>query len=307
MSALPTYRPGSSPLHRTRAGVAALYCAVPTAVALLLDSPLPLAAMLAGVVLAGVRAGVGREMWRAARFAVPLALLVALVNPIASRRGLTVLWDGPVVPLFGNFDITLEAVSYGGVAGLRVLVVGMAAALFSAVVDSDELLRIARRIAPRSALTASLATRLVPLLGRDAARLSEAYSLRAAPLPATGVRRGAILTRALAAGALERSVDMAAALEVRGYSVRSRRTAARVRAREPWSVQDMRFAAAALCLLVLTIVLERSGLAGFEPYPLLALDSGLADLIAAGSLMLAMAAPFGWRPGRCHDLGEGLE
>ncbi len=305
MSTLLSYRPGNSPLHRARAGVAAFYCAVPTAVALLLDSPLALAAMLAGLIWAGARAGVGRELWRAARIALPLAVVVALVNPIASRRGLTVLWDGPTVPLFGNFDITLEALAYGAVAGLRVFVVGMAAALFSAVVDPDELLRLARRIAPRSALTASLATRLVPLLGRDAARFSEAYALRAAPLPATGVRRGAVLTRALAAGALERSVDMAAALEVRGYSVRARRNAARVRAPEPWSVQDFRFAAAALCVLALAVAIGLRGLAGFEPYPLLHLETGPSDLIAAASLMLAMAMPFGLRRSGADGLGGG--
>jgi energy-coupling factor transport system permease protein len=307
VSALPAYRPGASPLHRARAGVAALYCAAPTVAALLLDSPLPLAALLAGVVWAGIRAGVGGELWRAARLALPLAVLVALVNPIASRRGLTVLWNGPTVPLFGNFDVTLEALAYGGVAGLRVLLVGMAAALFSATVDPDELLRLARRVAPRSALTASLATRLVPLLGRDATRLSEAYSLRAAPLPATGLRRGAALTRALAAGALERSVDMAAALEVRGYSVRSRRGAARVRAREPWSVQDFRFALATLCVSGLAVAIAASGVAGFQTYPLLHLDTGRADLVAAASLTFAMAAPFGLRRETGLGLGEELE
>ena len=39
----------------------------------------------------------------------------------------------------------------------------------SAAVDPDELLKALRRISYRSALTASLATRLVPVLARDAA------------------------------------------------------------------------------------------------------------------------------------------
>ena len=38
----------------------------------------------------------------------------------------------------------------------------------SAAVDPDELLRMFRRVSYRSALTATLATRLVPVLARDA-------------------------------------------------------------------------------------------------------------------------------------------
>ena len=67
-----------------------------------------------------------------------------------------------------SYDITLEALIYGGVAGMRVLVVALAFALYSAAVDPDEVLRTFRRLSLRSSLTASLATRLVPLVGRDA-------------------------------------------------------------------------------------------------------------------------------------------
>jgi energy-coupling factor transport system permease protein len=300
MTVVPTYRPTGSPLHAARAWVGAFYCAAPSLAALVLDSPIALAALLAGVVAAGVRAGVAVELRRAARLAVPLAVLVALINPIVSRRGLTVLFDGPTVPLFGNFDVTLEALAYGAVSGLRVLVVAMAAALFSAAVDADELLVLARRIAPRSALTASLATRLVPLLGRDAARLSAAYGLRA-DTPATGLRRSALLTRALAAGALERSMDMAAALEVRGYSIRGRhgRTP---RSLEPWSAWDRRFAAAAVAVGGLALAMASSGLSDLEPYPLLHLEAGPADIAACAGLAVAMTAPFGLRRRAVEDV-----
>ena len=63
---------------------------------------------------------------RAARLAVPLALLVAAINPLVSREGLTLLAQGPAVPLYGQLDVTLEAVVYGAVAALRVLVVVLA-------------------------------------------------------------------------------------------------------------------------------------------------------------------------------------
>src|SRR5213078_1072700 len=51
-----------------------------------------------GVALAAASARVGRELVKAAALAVPLAVLVAAINPLVSQQGLTVLLDGPVVP-----------------------------------------------------------------------------------------------------------------------------------------------------------------------------------------------------------------
>ena len=53
----------------------------------------------------------------------------------------------------------------------------------SVAVDPDALLRLFRRVSYRSALTASLATRLVPVLARDATRMSDAARCRPARRP----------------------------------------------------------------------------------------------------------------------------
>jgi hypothetical protein len=58
-------------------------------------------------------------------------------------------------------------------------------------------------------------------------------------------------------------------------------------------VQDFRFAAATIFVLALAIAIGLSGLASFEPYPLLHLDAGLADVVVSALLAVAMAAPFG--------------
>ena len=142
---------------------------------------------------------------------MPLAILIALVNPLVYQGGDTLLVRGGTF-LGRRFDVTLEALAAGGLAGLRVIAFLMAFGLFSACVDPDELLRLFRRVSYRSALTASLATRLVPVLARDALRMGDAARCRPQPPGRLAV------TRAALAGALERAVDVAAALEVRGYS-----------------------------------------------------------------------------------------
>jgi energy-coupling factor transport system permease protein len=293
---VPTYRNTGSPLHHVRAGVAAAFTLAPCIVALIVPHPLVLAAALGCVIAAGAAAGVGAELRKAAWLAVPLAVMVAAINPLVSREGLTLVVQGPTVPLYGTLDITLEAIVFGAVAGLRVLVVVLAFALYSAVVDPDRVLRALHRIAPRSALTASLATRMIPLLARDAERMREAYALRADAVPASGRRarlgRAGTMTRALAAGALERAMDAAASLEVRGYGARKPRVRA-VRPRLPWSRDDRAFALAAAALIAIPLALRLAGAGWFDPYPQLRADDGAAVFAVAFILPALAIAPFG--------------
>lgn len=277
------YRPCSSALHATRPGAAIAYCTSFALAAVLFEHPLVLGAAAGGIVLAarGAGVGVGGEVRRAARAAVPLALLFALLNPLITSEGRTLLMRGWV--LFGHrFDITLEALAYGGVSGARILVLILAFALFSAAVDPDDVLRMLRRVGYRSALTASLATRLVPVLARDASRMSDAAQCRPESAPRAAVAR-ATLT-----GALERAVEVAASLEVRGYS-RAVRPARELR---PWSRHDVRVGAAAAVAVGIAVAAKLAGAGGFAAYPEIELALGPAEALLCATLLAAGALPF---------------
>ena len=171
----------ASPLRAARAPVAAAYaCALVTAV-LAFEHPLALLALGVAIVGAGVLAGAGRSLARGALFGIPFALMIAHVNPLVAREGLhVVLRFGELGPL-GQPDVTRESLVFGAVLGLRALLVVLAGgALLAATVNFDELLHLFRRISVRSALTAALAVRLVPVLGRDARRLADARRSRSA-------------------------------------------------------------------------------------------------------------------------------
>src|SRR5204862_1341596 len=226
-------------------------------------------------------AGVSRQVRRATLIGLPIAIVIALVNPLVSQNGDTVIMR--LGTLFGyRFDVTMEAVLFGLVAGMRVLVLIAAFGLFNAVVDPDELMRAVRRFSYRSALTASLATRLVPVLVRDATRMNDAARCRARP-----AARG-MVARAALASALERAVDVAAALELRGYG--SAKRPARVR--RPWSRRDLRIAAAATALAVVVVGMRILGVGEFEPYRSPTMSATPADLALALALVGAGALPF---------------
>ena len=118
----------------------------------------------------------------------------------------------------------------GAVLALRIGVVLCAFAVHSACVDPDRMLRLLRPIARHSALTATLITRMVPLAAADHARLREAQSLRG---PGAAPVGRAALARRLVAGSLDRAVDIAATLELRGYARGVPRRASRRRALAP--------------------------------------------------------------------------
>src|SRR5437763_11377170 len=217
-----SYRRRSSPLPAARAGAGCLYCLALALAALALSNPIALGATTLAIALAGVAAGVGRELRRAALFALPLGVTIAVINALVTRDGLTVIVRLGQLPVLGHTDITLEATAYGAILGLRAVALILCAALYTAAVDPDEVLRLFRRVSFRSALTATLATRMVPVLMRDSRRLAEAQRCR----PGRPPSRIALL-RATTSGLLDRALDVAATLEMRGYAAARRPAGAR--------------------------------------------------------------------------------
>jgi energy-coupling factor transport system permease protein len=276
-------RRGASPLHAARAAVGCALCAALALPALLFDSPLVLGAVCASALAVGAAAGAARPLRSALLLALPFALAIALLNPLVTRNGLTVIARLGEAPLLGRLDMTLEALVYGAVLGLRALALILCCALYAAVVDPDEVLRLFRRVSFRSALTATLATRMVPVLQRDGRRMADAQRCRPGAPPSR-----VALVRAVAAGALDRAVDVAAALEVRGYGTARRPP----RVRAPWSRHDRAFAAVALALLAVTLGAWLADVPAFDAYPLVRGDWGAATWALAVALVLLPLLPF---------------
>jgi energy-coupling factor transport system permease protein len=287
----------ASPLHAARAPVAAAYAGALVVAVLAFEHPLPLVALGTAIVAAGALAGCGRALARAAVFAVPFAVAIALVNPFVTREGLNVVLRLGEIPPLGHLDVTRESLVFGAILGLRALLVVLAGgALLSATVDPDELLQRFRRISARSGLSAALAIRLVPVLGRDARRLADARRCRpdAGPRPTAAERLQ--IVRAVATGAMDRALDVAATLEVRGYATPAARRGPR-RLPEPWSRHDLAVALSAIVLLALCAAARLTGVAGFQAYPTTELAAGAREWLLAAALFAVALLPFADRRG----------
>ena len=196
-----------------RPAAAAALLAALAAAALLAHRTVSVAAIAVLLLVVCLRAPAGRRRLYLVG-AIASGLAVVLVTPFVETIGSHPLWTGPTVPVLGQLDVTSEELRNGVFQGLRLTAVALAFAAYALLLDHDRLVQSAG-FARRSVLAIALATRLVPTLERDAAGLVE--SLRGRGVEVSGVRGRARLLSPLLAGSLERALNLAEAMEARGY------------------------------------------------------------------------------------------
>jgi energy-coupling factor transport system permease protein len=204
-------------------------------------------AVLAAVLLVVCMQAPRRRRWPYVVGTLVSAVALFVVTPFVETIGSHPLWTGPIVPVIGQLDVTREELASALFQACRLAAVGFAFAVYALFVDHDELLAGAR-VARRSVLAVALATRLLPTLERDASGF--VLALRGRGVEVSGARRRAALLSPLLAGSLERGVNLAEAMEARGYG-----RAGRTRIPPPpWRLAD-RLAVVAAVLLVAAGVL----------------------------------------------------
>ena len=212
------------------------------AVALIADRGWVVALIAAGLFVVCLAAPRARR-WLYLTGTLVSALSVFLLSPLVAHTGTHVIWEGPSIPVIGFLDVTSEELAAAGIQALRLAAVGLAFAAYALLLDLDRLLQAAG-FARRSVLAVGLATRLVPTLERDAAGFVEA--LRGRGVEVEGVRGRARLLSPVLAGSLERALNLAEAMEARGFG-RTGRTRAPM---PPWTRLDRLALAVAAALLV---------------------------------------------------------
>jgi energy-coupling factor transport system permease protein len=183
------------------------------AAALLARHTASVAALAAVLLVVCLRAPVSRR-WPYLIGAVGSAAALFVLTPFVERLPGTVFWSGPTIPVVGTLDVTSTELSGALFNACRLAAVSLAFSAYALWLDHDRLVQAAG-FARRSVLAVALATRLVPALERDAAGLVEA--LRGRGVEPEGLRGRARLLSPLLAGSLERSLNLAEAMEARGF------------------------------------------------------------------------------------------
>jgi energy-coupling factor transport system permease protein len=180
------------------------------AVAALLTGRSSVVAVIGAVLLVAALQAPAQRRWPYLVGTLTSALLVVVLTPFVEVIGSHPLWTGPTIPVLGRLDVTREELANGLFQGLRLAAVGLAFAVYALRVDHDRLLAGAGW-ARRSTVAVALATRLLPVLERDARDLRVA--LRGRHVDLGPIRQ----LSPLLAGSLERGLSVAEAMEARGY------------------------------------------------------------------------------------------
>ncbi len=263
--------------HHPAAVAVTLLCAA--GVCIFRFDPLIIAIGLAGAFVTcwAVRAPGG---WRSHLYGLIMFLVFALINPLVSHHGVTVLF------VINHNPVTLESCLYGVLAAAMILAVMHFFRAFSAVMTTDKLLCLFGRLSPKIALMLSITLRYVPLFTRqwgDVRRTQTALGLyREDDL--TGRAKGGLrIFSVMTTWALENGVVTADSMAGRGYGV-GRRTQYRL---YPWTQHDTLLLLSALLLTACT--LWGFGTRSFTCYPAVAYTAidlrTLSGCIAYGLLV----------------------
>ncbi len=249
--------------------------------------PLIMAAVLTGAVLLILAAQA--SVRGVLIVATVMGVGVAVLNPFVQASGDLILFQLPDIPIFDT-QVTLEEVVAGLVLGARAAAVTIAIMAVLTLADPDRLLQLASRLAPRSAIAASVAARMVPTLRRDATAFVETARLRGRS-PFAGswtvrARTAGSLALPLVGSSLERSLDVAEAMAARGYGSGPPTRRPRV----PWRPCDWTVLVSGIALCALATLAIAGVFGRYSFYPTM---DAVTDTPTLAAALVVMGAGIG--------------
>lgn len=238
---------------------------------------------LAGLAFAALTALVcvgGKRFSRQLLLVVPLMLFTALLNPLITHQGVTILFYFPS----GN-ACTLESVLYGVFAAVRLATVLLWFTSWNAILTSDKVVFLFGRIIPALSLTLSMGLRLIPRLLRRVREVSEAQKCLSPD--SKGLRHAGRVISIVITWSLENALDTADSMKSRGYGLPKRTAFSLYRFTPRDGVALVFLLVPGACVLSAAL----GGALSWQFYPLMQGSAGVWTLLSAAAFVLLAAFP----------------
>lgn len=209
MKAFADYHPIAVTVYFLTAAGISMFCANPIITAI---------SLLGALLLFFVRNG--RRHLKSHLYFLAMFLIMALINPLVSHNGATVLF------VMNHNPVTLEALLYGIGASAGIIAVLYWFRSFSQIMTSDKLLYIFGRLSPKLSLVLSMAIRYAALFGRQKKKVAQsqkALGLYKEDNILDSIKGGVRVFSVMITWALENGIITADSMEARGYGT-GRRT-----------------------------------------------------------------------------------
>lgn len=193
-------------------------------------------------------------------FFFALFVVMALINPLVSHNGVTVLF------VMNDNPVTLESLVYGVVASAMVISVIYWFRSFSAIMSSDKLLYLFGSFSPKLALLLSMTLRYIPLFGAQTEKVTRAQKgmgLFRDDNAVDSFRAGTRIFSVMVTWALENGIVTADSMSARGYGTGKRTFFSLYR----FTRHDALTLCTTLLLLALTVTGAALGALDFAFYP----------------------------------------
>lgn len=183
--------------------------------------PICLIVSLTGAVCYAVTLNGRRGVGFTLKFALPMLLLTAFVNPAFNHAGMTILCYLPT----GN-PLTLESILYGLAAGVMMAAVLIWFSCYNTVMTSDKFVYLFGRVIPALSLVLSMTLRFVPKFKAQLAVVTEAQAAVGRDASQGSLwqrtKKAVTILSIMVTWALENAIDTADSMKSRGYGLPGR-------------------------------------------------------------------------------------
>ncbi|MHC1624433.1 MAG: energy-coupling factor transporter transmembrane component T [Methermicoccaceae archaeon] len=225
-----SYRDKLTSVHSMPPAVKVIWALAVLFIALIFEHPILLLALFIVTAIPPVFGKVTNGWGMYMKLSLYFVPILIILNVLFNHNGSTILYDPNFSNSFFSPVITLESLTYGVMMCVRLITILSAFALITLTIHPDDIVALMHKakVPSKSVLITSLSSRFMPTLIRDAEVAMEVQRTRGLELDKGSkierLKKIAPLLIPLLANSLERSIDVAEAMEARGFGNGKRRS-----------------------------------------------------------------------------------
>lgn len=192
--------------------------------AFLYNDPYYLISFLTFVSILMVLQGISNEFKNVLKFFIPMSLLIIVLNPLTSMVGTTKIY------IMGSYFITLEALVYGILMSLSLLIILLIFSSYNRAVSYQEMLYLFSKKFPHISMVIVMSLRFIPLLGYRLTEVNKIFRFnqknneyqKKTDSRIGRIKRAAQMLSVVVSWSLEESMLTAKSMKARGYGIMER-------------------------------------------------------------------------------------